>query len=378
MHSSWHRASSSSVVTPGVTAAPTICRTSAGTGRAGLTRPGRTWSVLALWQRLNLRPLPHQQGSLALRARAVIEAVAMTRPGYRASDNVITRRRKRSRGRVCRLSKFTTQSVGTPSARDVRSSSDTRPRRVRVNAATTTAPIRSATGSRVSTRTGRSPPGVAANQTSPRRIGPVRPILGWAPVGDVGERLLAVVQRLASPGLGIVLALEAQEVTPERLTEQLRPVNSQPLGPGLCLGRLVLVDAEAQHCHTASLARMTQVGDADWAVPVNGSPTGWATSTPSPSSNPRWRAPPPDRPPDRRGHPGTPSPRGMMEPGGTGRRRGGGDAGRARGHRAARRADAPRRAVRDGPRHRSPPPGGDRAGRGRRRTGGLGRMRGRG
>src|SRR5262245_5738012 len=56
---------------------------SAGTARGGPTRPGRMWSVLALWQRLNFRPLPHQQGSLALRAKAVIELVAMARPGYR-------------------------------------------------------------------------------------------------------------------------------------------------------------------------------------------------------------------------------------------------------------------------------------------------------
>src|SRR4029450_14089651 len=61
---------------------------SAGTARGGPTRPGRMWSVLALWQRLNLRPLPHQQGSFALRAGAVIELVAMTRPGYRVRPAV--------------------------------------------------------------------------------------------------------------------------------------------------------------------------------------------------------------------------------------------------------------------------------------------------
>ena len=42
-------------------------------------------------------------------------------------------------------------------------------------------PIRSATGSRVRTSTGRSPPGVAANQISPRRICPVRPVVLQAP-----------------------------------------------------------------------------------------------------------------------------------------------------------------------------------------------------
>src|SRR5262245_58049695 len=43
------------------------------------------WSVLALWHRLYLRPLPHQQGSLALTARRVVD---MTRPGYRSPHGV--------------------------------------------------------------------------------------------------------------------------------------------------------------------------------------------------------------------------------------------------------------------------------------------------
>src|SRR5690606_41911812 len=121
MISSWHRASSSSVVTPGATAAPTTCSTSAaarpaarmrsmtsgertcgpgvrvgtpvsayggrgmwsGTGRGGLILPGRTRSVLALWHRLYLRPLPHQQGSLAVGATTV---VGLTTTGYRRED----------------------------------------------------------------------------------------------------------------------------------------------------------------------------------------------------------------------------------------------------------------------------------------------------
>ena len=37
-----------------------------GTGRIGLTRPGRTLALAVLWQRLNFFPLPHQHGSFAL------------------------------------------------------------------------------------------------------------------------------------------------------------------------------------------------------------------------------------------------------------------------------------------------------------------------
>jgi hypothetical protein len=50
--------------------------------------------------------------------------------------------------------------------------------------------MRSATGSRVRTSTGRSPPGVAANQISPRCIFPIRPVLGGPPVGHLGQRPL--------------------------------------------------------------------------------------------------------------------------------------------------------------------------------------------
>src|SRR5215468_12503542 len=45
-----------------------------GTSRIGLTRPGWTRPSLARWQRLYLRPLPHQQGSLDLSRRGAAEA----------------------------------------------------------------------------------------------------------------------------------------------------------------------------------------------------------------------------------------------------------------------------------------------------------------
>src|ERR1700739_1685040 len=110
------------------------------------------------------------------------------------------------------LSKLTTQSLGTRSSAAVSSNSDTSPRRVRVNAPTPTAPIRSATGSLVRTSTGRSPPGVAANQSSPRRIGPVSPVLRRPPIGDFGEGLLIIRHGLFGVRLHVLVCRELGQV----------------------------------------------------------------------------------------------------------------------------------------------------------------------
>jgi hypothetical protein len=124
MQAAWQMASSSSVVMPGSMAAAVWASTSAaarpamrmrsmisgdftagsgrrtawpdsayggrgisgGTGRVGLMRPGRMRSVAALWQRLNFLPLPHQQGSLALRTPWAW--VTVTTEGYRLGHRV--------------------------------------------------------------------------------------------------------------------------------------------------------------------------------------------------------------------------------------------------------------------------------------------------
>ncbi len=179
-----------------------------------------------------------------------------------------TLRRKLVRGIVWTLSKFTTQSVGTPSPSLVNSSSDTSPRRVFVSATTTTAAIRSATGSRVTTKPGLSPPGVAANQTSPHCISPVRPVLGRAPIGDLLEGTLAIIQRQRLPPLRVVLACQTHEVVTESLAQELRAVDAEPLRSALCVGCLVDVDPEAQHCHTETVARLTARLDG-WRPPAS-------------------------------------------------------------------------------------------------------------
>lgn len=104
----------------------------------------------------------------------------------RGGDNVVTRRRRADRATVWTLSKFTTQSVGTPSRSTRSSSSETSPRLVRVSAATTTEPIRSATRS-ASTRAR-----ADRHRMLLRTIHPAASdhsvLLGGTPVGDLGER----------------------------------------------------------------------------------------------------------------------------------------------------------------------------------------------
>jgi hypothetical protein len=148
------------------------------------------------------------------------------------------------------LSKLTTHGVGTPSSLGVNSSSDTKPRCVLVRAATTTEPMRSATGSRVSTSTGRSPPGVAANQISPRCIAPLSPILSRPPVSNLLKRALRISERHLLPRLDIMLATEAYKVSMKSVAKDLRALHPQSFGPPLDLSSLDLRDTETKHRHT--------------------------------------------------------------------------------------------------------------------------------
>src|SRR5712692_7071364 len=175
----------------------------------------------------------------------------------RTGESVVTCRRRLGLGMVWRLSKLTTQSAGIPSPFAVSSSSETNMRRVLVSAATTTDPIRSATGSRVSTKTGRSPPGVAANHTSPRFIGPVRPVRRGTPVRDLGQGSLTLVEGLLLPGRGVVLARQADEMAVKGIPQELGTVHAETLGPALGCGRLLVVDPETKHRHTIRITRMT-------------------------------------------------------------------------------------------------------------------------
>src|SRR5947208_5319218 len=106
-------------------------------------------------------------------------------------------------------------------------------------------------------RTGRSPPGVAANQMSPRCIYPVGPVLGRAPIGDRAQRPFAFFERLLDPGRRVVLAGQAEQVATKSVPEQLGPIHAEPLGPRRDSCRLLVVHAEAQHCHTGRISRMT-------------------------------------------------------------------------------------------------------------------------
>src|SRR5205823_2325875 len=56
-----------------------------GTVRSGLTRPGSTRPSIVLWQRLYLRPLPHQHGSFDLSATVLVGAVTPSSVGSRGA-----------------------------------------------------------------------------------------------------------------------------------------------------------------------------------------------------------------------------------------------------------------------------------------------------
>jgi hypothetical protein len=115
------------------------------------------------------------------------------------------------------LSKFTTQSVGTRSSSAVRTNSETSPRLVRVNTATTTEPIRSATGSRIS---------------------------------NCFQGTLGISSRLLLPSPRICFAVEHHQVPVHRIAEDLGAINAQGISPPLYLSCIVVRHPKAQHRHT--------------------------------------------------------------------------------------------------------------------------------
>src|SRR5579875_2486822 len=85
------------------------------------TDAAQPWRVFAAWTAGQVAQQP-------VAPRSVRQACAI-----RPADNWVTLRRNAERGTVWMLSKFTTQSVGTPSCAPVSSSSETNPRRVLVS-----------------------------------------------------------------------------------------------------------------------------------------------------------------------------------------------------------------------------------------------------
>ena len=85
---------------------------------------------------------------------------------------------------------------------------------------------------------------------------PTSPRLG--PISDVGQRLLARVERVLGPSDRIVLAGQANEVAMKGLAQQFGPIDAEPLGHNLRIGRFIVVDSKTQHRHTRRLSRMTR------------------------------------------------------------------------------------------------------------------------
>ena len=183
----------------------------------------------------------------------------MPRPCARRGS-AATRRRNAVRGSVWRLSKFTTQSVGTWSRAVVSGNSETRSRAVRVSAATTTEPMRSATGSRVS----RAPAGRlrAWPRTRSHRAASSHSAQSSAgPQSAISEsELSAGVSGDCLPSGGVELAPQRREMTMQCFAQQRRSVDAELVGPALQLRCFSLLDAKADHRHTKMIQRMTSRG----------------------------------------------------------------------------------------------------------------------
>lgn len=117
----------------------------------------------------------------------------------------------------------------------------------------------SAAGSRVRTSTGRSPPGVAANQTSPRCISPLRPILGRAPVRYLGECLFVGGERVLRPCVDVGSRAEANELPVQGLAKELGTTDSQSIRPTPNISCFIVINSETEHCHTFTIRRMTRM-----------------------------------------------------------------------------------------------------------------------
>lgn len=110
--------------------------------------------------------------------------------------------------------------------------------RVRVRVTTARWPIRSATGSRVRIRTGRSPPpGTASNQSSPLCIalvqpaGEIRPVLGRPPVLRCSEGQFFLSEWLTLVCACVVLAGEAGEIGHQGISKKSGAVHAKALRP---------------------------------------------------------------------------------------------------------------------------------------------------
>ena len=156
----------------------------------------------------------------------------------RAGESVATERRNASRASVWTLSKFTTQSVGTPSSLAVRSSSDTNPRFVRVECRDDHRRRSDPRPGRASTR------GPACHRPASLRTRPHRAASAQSDQSSAGpQSAISASERSPSSNgcraqrVGIVLAGEADQLTAERVAQELGAVDAQPLGPRLGLRR---------------------------------------------------------------------------------------------------------------------------------------------
>jgi hypothetical protein len=79
---------------------------------------------------------------------------------------------------------------------------------------------------------------------------PIRPVLGWPPVGDRLERSLGVSRRLLLPSLNVGFALQDHEMAVYGISQDLGAVNTEGVRPMLDRGRILIGHTKAEHRHT--------------------------------------------------------------------------------------------------------------------------------
>jgi NAD dependent epimerase/dehydratase family enzyme len=181
--------------------------------------------------------------------------------------------------------------VETPSAM-VSASSDANLRRVRVNAATTTVPMRSALESWVSTSTGGSPPGAAANQTSLRcTVDPIGPILCGTAVGDDAERRLPQVSGARPIGRRARFGGDPGTTTARGTRRRVRVLGARLAEPPPGCDALVHLPGKRVGCRPTQRNIDELIASRERTVRLIGDAVGGLDRPPQRgSSSPRWRS----------------------------------------------------------------------------------------
>ena len=85
-------------------------------------------------------------------------------------------------------------------------------------------------------------------------------ILRRSPVGEIAQRLLAVVQWCGRPTICVTLRCQPVQVPTERFTQEFGAIDAECLRPLLGFAGLTVIDPKAEHRHTRTVSCTTRLG----------------------------------------------------------------------------------------------------------------------